>query len=373
MSMPSDLMSMLLGNSGGGGGIMPPLSIPGQTQMTPPPEEQMGPEEQKALAMFAPPKDENEVNQIHQDWNSWLEHQKQQPQFFPALAAFGAALTKPGGLGRNFAEGAALFTDMMAKGKENAKQQKLQEFGVLQQARGIDRQSSMQKTQLGMQQDAAKLDKDRFGLQQIESQENRSLALENLGIKKRELALSEAQSRSSIQRDGLQNGLLELQIKKIQKDLDNAGFYETTPGEQIGTTYVKEKANALMKADPKLKPDQALEQAMKEYTASAASFVPTATGQVTPKDEWKAKIELMKAQIAGQVPGLAGKDPAAIASESQAMVTAAKGTQPGNPGTSITPEMITSIEAKGYQYLGYDSRTNTISVSKDGKIEKIPL
>jgi len=370
MSMPQDLMQMLLG----GGGNSPPFAQ-GQGMLAPsipasvtPQQPQMGPEESAAMAMFTPPKDENEVNEIHQGWKGWLENSKKKPGFFKAMAAFGAAMSRPGGMGKNFAQAAAAYTDILDQEDKNTKQEGLQKFGILQQARGLDRQAQGQAAQLELQKSAAKLDQGRFGLQQIESDENRSLMLENLGIKKRELALAEAQSRSSIQRDGIQNGLVEMQINKLKKDIDKAGFFETTPGEPIGSTFVKEKANALMKADPKIGPDVALNKAMQEYATQAAQFTPT--GALTPKDEFKAKIELMKAGEAAQVPGMPSVDPATRAANASEMVNAAKGT---STPTTPPPELITlakTLQTEGYTLSGHDPGTRTVFVEKNGKLEK---
>lgn len=364
MSMPQDLMQMLMG----GGGIKPPLLSPNQTQPTPPPQQQMGPEEQAAMAMFNPPGSPEEEEQGVQNWTNWAQTLKKEPGWANAMAAFGAAIAQPGGLAQNFTKAAAVYMQTLDESRKQNKQQELQKFGVIQQARGIDAQNKQTQTQLQLSERAQKLNEDQFGLSKIESEANRFLALEGLGIKKRELALATSSAKTSEIGQQMQNKLLEAQVKKIEKDINSQGVFETTPGEPLGTTYVKTRANALIAADPKVTKDTALAQAMQEYTAISATISPT--GGVTPKDVFNATIKLEQAKIASAMPGAMSVDSSTIVNK--AMPSGV----PATPAvtTEATPQEVEKVKsvatAQGYTIVSVDPKTRTAVVKDKSGVEK---
>ncbi len=78
MSMPSDLISMLMNQ--GGGGVNPPLLDPRMQPPNPQPQmPEMGPEEAKVMSMFSPPKTPEEEDQIVSKWEQFTNQFKTKP------------------------------------------------------------------------------------------------------------------------------------------------------------------------------------------------------------------------------------------------------------------------------------------------------
>lgn len=381
MSMPMNMMEILMGQNGGGGSLpLSPLapSVPAKVS---PQEYTPGPEEQKALAMFQKPKDENEVAGIKQGWRNFATELKKQPGWAEALVAMGAALSQPGDFGRNFAQGAAQYTSILARNKEKFDEKnqanKLQEFGILQQARGIDSQNKQVDNQTKQQElqnqralRADELDERKFNLAAVESKESRLLAAEGLGLKKRELAIAESQSRSNNSRTSLLNALTQVQVDKFKKDMNEEGFFKTHSGSTPGEIFIKEKANELIRANPKGDKSAYIAQAQEEYFKKAQEF------QYDPKVNEEKNRRVFNAQVkigAELMKGDAilgtGVNPTRAAAQAAEFTTALTSSAAGNSDPALTKAKAVASQ-KGVEIIGWNPDTGIMILRKDGKISE---